>query len=78
MKITIKNAFHNTSTRLKVIPDTEGWCRLSRAQLMRSRRALCGQACSCSGDLGANGYQHDIDCSEAQEDGSMLVHLRGY
>jgi hypothetical protein len=78
MKITITNKFHNTETRVIVHPDCDGYCTITPSQMKRARRALCGQACSCSGDLGNNGYQHDIAWHDLNDDGSILIRLRGY
>lgn len=82
-KIVLRNDFHNTATTatVVVIPGSErkGYVKLSKGQVMRIRRELCGsKECHCSGFLGIRGYQPYIDWEELAEDGSCLVHLRGY
>ena len=61
--VTIRNDFHHTETRVRVPADGV----LSRWQVRRVRRALCGMAdCKCGGDLSERGPQ-DEEVEDLQE-----------
>lgn len=82
--ITLTNDFHNSSVSLRVEVDDEGNAKLSINQI-KKRRELCCAGCSCSGEVGTRGYQHDVDSIEpVYDDGGFdslsgaWVHLRGY
>lgn len=54
-EITIRNDFHHTETTVRVPCATR---RLTRRQVQRVRRTLCGIAdCRCGGVLGERGPQ---------------------
>lgn len=78
VKIRIENDFHNTYTIARVEPDENGCATLSPSQVKRINRALCNRGCACSGALGQRGYQPDVDNHLQNEDGSFLIHLRGW
>ena len=59
-KITLRNEFHNTEVGLLVDRDAyhQGGADLSRSQILRARRELCGvQGCQCGDELGCRGAQ---------------------
>lgn len=58
--ITLRNDFHNTEVNTR-IRDT----RLTRRQLDRIRRSLCGiKGCTCGDSLGSRGPQDDPESVE--------------
>lgn len=62
MKITIRNNYHNTEASVTVnrLP-----ADISKRQVDRIRRALCGiSGCTCGNALGARGPQ-DVDIEDA-------------
>jgi len=55
MTVTLRNDFHNSEARVRVagLPAT-----LTRSQVVRVRRKLCGiSGCTCGGPLGERGKQ---------------------
>ena len=74
-RITISNSFHRTEVTLSV-----PWhCRLSRYQIRRARRELCGvDGCQCGGVLGERGQQEPglrIDIVGNDRDGFPRVEV---
>lgn len=52
--ITLKNDFHNSSISIRA--ELGQW--LSKSQIARARKALCGiTGCTCGGNLGERGKQ---------------------
>ena len=68
--ITLRNDFHNSEASVRVddLPH-----RLSRAQISRLRRELCGSNdCTCGGNLGERGPQ-DVIIDVGGYDGEGII-----
>ena len=74
--ITISNDFHNSQARLQLPADGTGRI-LSRAAVLRIRRALCPGwgHCTCGGPLGERGPQSPRLIIEERADGRVGVRL---
>ena len=69
MLITIRNNYHGTVARVQV----EDGGMLSKSQVDRVRRRLCGRAaCKCGGNLSERGPQPGIEIV-ANQDGRVLI-----
>ena len=74
-KITLTNNFHHTSVTLRARRSPRGMV-LSRRQVLRARRELCGcEGCTCGGPLGERGNQSVEVRAYPVEDGSGDVLL---
>lgn len=75
--ITLRNKFHNTSYTLQAKLRRE----LSRSQVLRARKALCGIAgCQCGGNLGERGSQmpYEIVATGYDANGYIRVYIKKY
>jgi hypothetical protein len=75
MKITLRNDFHNTGTTLNAKEVAGGSYYLSRSQVRKARRDLCGVAgCTCGGYIGQRGEQPQrFDIQPLEDGGARLI-----
>lgn len=72
--ITIRNDFHDSTATLRISWSADGSALLSRRQVQRAKRALCGaRDCACGGVLGCRGRQTAIFAYSMREDGSCEI-----
>ncbi len=75
--ITLRNEYHNTSYTLRAKLHRD----LSRSQVLRARKALCGIAgCQCGGNLGERGSQmpYEIVAAGYDADGHIRIYITKY
>lgn len=74
MKITLTNEFHGTSVNLRVGYESDtNSAELTKSQIARAKRTLCGSDCQCSGDLGYRGAGNPEFCPRIDNHTGQII-----